>query len=121
MSSATNLVTDRLSFQQLGVKGVQERLLAIAETASSGTLVEIEHATGQHAALLAIEHAIRLHVLGPLGDYAFSYNLGADARVDGSVGIGAGEGLRGGSVRSARQRGAGVWRGDAWRNASGIR
>ncbi len=107
MSSATNLATDRLSFQQLGVKGVQQRLLAIAENAGSGTLVEIEDANGQHSALLAIEHAIRLHVLGPLGDYAFSYNLAADARVDGNVGNGVGEGHRGGSVRVRGNAGMG--------------
>ncbi len=108
MSSATNLVSDRLSLQQLSSLELQQRLLALTENASTVPLVEIEHAHGQHGALMGIEATIRMHVLGSLGDYAFAFNLGADARVDGNVGNGVGEGLRGGAVRVRGNAGLGL-------------
>jgi len=115
MNSAANPVVHRLSLTQLSETVLHERLAAIAAAADSlpasegpiGPLVDIDDAHGQDAALMGIVTSIRLHVKGPLGNYAFSYNVGADARIEGDVGNGVGEGLRGGSVRVRGNAGLG--------------
>jgi glutamate synthase domain-containing protein 3 len=62
-------------------------------------LIQITGAAGQTAALMAIRSPIRLHVIGPLGDYSLSYCNRCDIRVDGNGGHGIAEGLCGGSIR----------------------
>ncbi len=115
MSAAINPVVHRLSLDQLSESQLHARFAEIAAadelTTStvqpSNSLIEIDEARGQHGCLMAIASAVRLHVKGPLGNYAFSYNLAADARIDGDVGNGVGEGLRGGSVRVRGNAGLG--------------
>jgi formylmethanofuran dehydrogenase subunit C len=62
-------------------------------------LIQITGAAGQTAALMAIRSPIRLHIIGPLGDYSLSYCNRCDIRVDGNGGNGIAEGLTGGSIR----------------------
>jgi len=115
MNSAANPVVHRLSLAQLSETELHERLVVIAAASeflppsegSIGPLVEIDGAVGQDAVLMGIMSSVRLHVKGPLGNYPFSYNVGADARIEGDVGNGAGEGLRGGSVRVRGNAGLG--------------
>jgi len=95
----------RFSLDKLNDAVIREHFAALAD---SQTLIEIVDARGQDHALMAIEVPVRLHIIGPLGHYAFSYNLAADARVDGNVGNGVGEGLRGGSVRIRGNAGVGL-------------
>lgn len=118
MNAPVNLPIHRLSLDQHSEGELHARFAEIAaadELASNadhstqigGSLIEIEDARGQDAVLMAISSPVRLHVKGPLGHYAFAYNLAADARIDGDVGNGAGEGLRGGSVRVRGNAGLG--------------
>ncbi|MGV3483376.1 MAG: tributyrin esterase [Planctomycetaceae bacterium] len=118
MSASDHLPLYRLSLDQLSDAELHARLAEIAAadeagsktdhlTGAAGPLIEIEDAHGQDAALMAIASPVRLHVKGPLGHYAFAYNLSADARIDGDVGNGVGEGLRGGSVRVRGNAGLG--------------
>jgi len=79
----------------------------ISENGITGSMIEIIDVHGKDFALMAISNPVHLHVLGPLGHYGFSYNLAADARIDGDVGIGFGEGFRGGSVRVRGNAGIG--------------
>ena len=116
MNSAANPVVQRLSLTQLSETELHERLAAIVASTealtpsegSIGPLVDIDDAHGQDAVLMGIVSAVRLHVKGPLGHYPFSYNVGADARIEGDVGNGVGEGLRGGSVRVRGNAGLGL-------------
>tara|TARA_R110002049_G_scaffold4601_5_gene32087 strand:+ start:129645 stop:130406 length:762 start_codon:yes stop_codon:yes gene_type:complete len=72
------------------------------------TLVNITGADGQHSAMMRIEHALRMNVDGPLGDYAFAYNAAPDVRVTGAVGHGVGEGMSGGAIRVRGDAGHGA-------------
>ncbi len=63
------------------------------------TQIQILDADGQHAALMRLNHPVRIHVEGPLGDYAFAFNSEADVRVTGAVGHGVAEGMISGAVR----------------------
>lgn len=108
MNASAHPPIHRFSLLHVSETELRQKFAEIACEAVNGTLVEIEDASGQDSALMAIESPIRLHVKGPLGHYAFSYNLSADARVDGDVGNGAGEGLRGGSVRIRGNAGVGL-------------
>jgi methylamine---glutamate N-methyltransferase subunit B len=115
MNAAANPAIHRLSLDQLTERDLHQRLAAIAEAngsaeskeAKNSVLIEIYDVHRQDFSLMAIQAPVRLHVQGPLGHYAFSYNLGADARIDGDVGNGVGEGLRGGSVRVRGNAGLG--------------
>lgn len=70
--------------------------------------VHLSGAQGQHGALMRLDHSITLHVEGDLGDFAFAHNARVDARLSGSAGHGAGEGMRSGSVRLRQNAGAGT-------------
>lgn len=115
MNAAANPTIHRLSLDQLTEREMHQRLAAIAEAngsaeskeAKNSALIEIHDVHGQDFALMALQPPVRLHVQGALGHYAFSYNFGADARIDGDVGNGVGEGLRGGSVRVRGNAGLG--------------
>lgn len=63
------------------------------------TQIRVNDAEGQHAAMMRLNHAVRIHVFGPLGDYAFALNSEADIRLTGSVGHGVAEGMISGAVR----------------------
>lgn len=67
--------------------------------AAESPLIQITGAAGQTAALMAIRSRVRLHVVGPLGDYSLSYCNRCDVRVDGGGGHGIAECLGGGSIR----------------------
>lgn len=106
MSSASGLADYTLSLAELSDQQLRSRIAAIALShAASGAasanppLVRVEGATGQDSALMAIQSPVRLHVIGPLGDYALSYCSRCDVRIDGNGGNGIGECLGGGSIR----------------------
>jgi glutamate synthase domain-containing protein 3 len=113
MNAPSSHVVHRLSLDQYSESQLHARFAEIAVSeqhipssdstlsgmTTVGSLIEIEDARGQDSVLMGITAPVRMHVKGPLGHYPFSYNLAADARIDGDVGNGAGEGLRGGSVR----------------------
>lgn len=118
MNAPANLPVHRLSLDHLSDAELHAHFAQISaadelaakaghHAHSGGSLIEIEDVHGQDAALMAITSPVRLHVKGPLGHYAFAYNLAADARIDGDVCNGAGEGLRGGSVRVRGNAGLG--------------
>jgi formylmethanofuran dehydrogenase subunit C len=70
--------------------------------------VEVLGAAGQHAALMRIDHPVRLRVRGSLGDYAFALNARAIVKLYGDCGHGLGEGMSGGSVRVRGDAGHGA-------------
>ncbi len=61
--------------------------------------LHITGANGQHAAMMRLDHPVKIQVDGPLGDYAFAFNSQADIRLTGTVGHGVAEGMRSGAVR----------------------
>lgn len=70
--------------------------------------VHVSDATGQHSALMRLDHSIVLHVNGNVGDYAFAYNSRVDIRLSGGAGHGVGEGMRSGSIRVRQHAGCGA-------------
>ncbi|MCD0462521.1 GltB/FmdC/FwdC-like GXGXG domain-containing protein [Roseiconus lacunae] len=70
--------------------------------------VEIDDADGQHAALMRLNHPIKLRVNGSLGDYAFAHHRQVIVKVFGNVGHGVGEGMASGSVRIRGNAGHGA-------------
>ncbi|TWU35940.1 tributyrin esterase [Novipirellula artificiosorum] len=70
--------------------------------------IQVTDATGQHSALMRLDHPVRLHVDGQLGDYAFAFNRQADIRLTGSAGHGVGEGMASGAVRVRGRAGCGA-------------
>lgn len=72
------------------------------------TQIQISGASGQHAAMMRLEHQVRVHVDGPLGDYAFAFNSEADIRLTGSVGNGVADGMLSGAVRIRGDAGCGA-------------
>ena len=64
-----------------------------------GPLIRIEGARGQANALMAIRSAVRLHVIGSLGDYSLSLCSRCDVRIDGDGGHGVAECLERAVVR----------------------
>jgi hypothetical protein len=115
MSSASGIADYTLSLVELSDQQLRSRIAAIALSHSAGSpaganppLIRIEGASGQDGALMAIQSPVRLHVIGPLGDYALSYCSRCDVRIDGSGGNGVGECLGGGSIRFRGDVGHGV-------------
>lgn len=95
-----------LSMDDMSDQKLRTRIASISLSSSSGgnnsdegPLIQITGATGQTAALMAIGSHVRLHVIGPLGDYSLSYCNRCDVRVDGNGGHGVAECLCGGSIR----------------------
>lgn len=106
MSSAAGTADFILSLAELSEAKLRARIISIAlsfaGTSAEGAnppLIRIDGARGQANLLMALQSAVRLHVTGPLGDYALSYCSRCDVRVDGSGGHGVAEGLCGGSIR----------------------
>lgn len=95
-----------LSMDEMPDQKLRTRIARISLSSPSGgdstvepPLIQITGAAGQTAALMAIRSQIRLHVIGPLGDYSLSYCNRCDVRVDGDGGHGIAECLAGGSIR----------------------
>src|SRR5690606_15467984 len=106
MSSASGLADHTLSMVALSDQQLRARIAAIGmshsasgPTGANPPLIRIEGAAGQDGALMAVQSPVRLHVIGPLGDYALSYCSRCDVRIDGNGGNGVGECLEGGSFR----------------------
>ncbi len=70
--------------------------------------IQITGAAGQANALMRLNHPIRIHVEGPLGDYACAYNAQSDIRITGAAGNGVAEGIVSGAVRIRGDVGVGV-------------
>ena len=70
--------------------------------------VQLSGANGQHNSLMRLNHAVQVHVEGPLGDYAFAHSSQAEIRIDGSVGHGAAEGMTSGTIRVRGNVGVGT-------------
>ena len=107
MSSVSGSSDFVLSFDELSEPKIRTRIASIAlggshqHTPASGAppLIQIDGASGQPHALMAIRSAVRLHVTGSLGDYSLSYCSRCDVRVDGHGGHGVGECLSGAAIR----------------------
>ncbi len=80
----------------------------VSESDENLTEIQIDNAAGQHAAMMRLDHPVRLHVDGPLGDYAFAFNSQTDVRLTGSVGHGVAEGMASGAVRIRGDAGEGA-------------
>ncbi len=72
------------------------------------TQIQITGASGQHHALMQLNHPVRIHIDGPLGDYAFAFNREADIRLTGTVGHGVADGMISGAVRIRGNAGEGA-------------
>jgi glutamate synthase domain-containing protein 3 len=91
----------RFSMSAISPESLRQAISAVPLSGSDENLIEIQisDANGQHAALMRLDHPVRIHVDGPLGDYAFAFNAEADVRLTGSVGHGVAEGMISGAVR----------------------
>lgn len=65
-------------------------------------------ASGQHAAMMRLDHPVKIQIDGPLGDYAFAFNSQTDIRVTGTVGHGVSEGMCSGAIRVRGNAGVGA-------------
>lgn len=70
--------------------------------------VHISGANRQQAAMMRLDHPVKMQVDGPLGDYAFAFNSQADIRLTGNVGHGVGEGMHSGAIRIRGDSGVGA-------------
>jgi glutamate synthase domain-containing protein 3 len=84
------------------------RAVPVDENDEQLTQVQIVDADGQDAAMMRLDHPVRLNVEGPLGDYAFAFNARTDVRLTGSVGHGVGDGMRSGAIRIRGDAGDGA-------------
>lgn len=93
--------THQLSMKELTPQALFDAIHAVPISESDEKLpqIKITGVNGQHHALMRLDHPVRLHLEGPLGDYAFAFNSETDIRLTGSVGQGVGEGLISGAVR----------------------
>ena len=71
-------------------------------------IVKLTGLNCQHAALMRLDHAVRVEATGDLDDYAFAFNGQADVRLTGNVGHGVGEGMISGAVRIRGNAGCGA-------------
>lgn len=106
MSNESATYDHSLSLDDMSDQKLRTRLASIAlgksnisGDESQPPLIQVLGAVGQTAALMAIRSHVRLHVVGPLGDYSLSYCNRCDVRVDGNGGHGIAEGLLGGAIR----------------------
>ncbi|MCG8649425.1 MAG: hypothetical protein MI861_06315, partial [Pirellulales bacterium] len=90
----------RFSMSEQSSQSLHELIHAVPLSGSDEKLtqIQIEGVDGQHAALMRLNHPVRIHIEGPLGDYAFAFNAEADVRLTGSVAHGVAEGMRSGAV-----------------------
>lgn len=70
--------------------------------------LQVTGANRQHAAMMRVDNPVRIEVDGPLGDYAFAFNVQADVRITGAAGQGVAEGMRSGSIRVRGDAGVGA-------------
>lgn len=106
MSSAAGTADYTLSLAAFTDQKLRARIVGISLSHSASgpegrnpPLIQIDGACGQANVLMAIQSSVRLHVTGPLGDYALSYSNRCDVRVDGNGGHGIAECLSGGALR----------------------
>lgn len=99
-----------ISMAGLSAAQLNDVIHAVPLSDSDEELVQINvvGAAGQHAALMRLDHPVRLQVDGPLGDYAFAFNAQADTRLTGNVGMGVCEGMISGAVRIRGDAGDGA-------------
>lgn len=83
-------------------------LVPVPDNEGPLTEVLVTDAKGQHHALMRINHPVKIHVEGPLGDYAFAFADQVDVRLTGNVGHGVGEGMVSGAVRIRGDAGVGA-------------
>jgi glutamate synthase domain-containing protein 3 len=100
----------RLSMTNTTAAKLHEAIHAVPISESDEKLSQIKltGASGQHNALMRLDHPVRIHLEGPLGDYAFAFNAQADIRLTGAVGHGVGEGMISGAVRIRGDAGVGA-------------
>jgi len=79
-----------------------------AEVGDQMPRVQLAGAAGQHNALMRLDHPVRIHLEGSLGNFAFAHNAQADLRLTGSAGHGVAEGMVSGSVRVRGNVGVGA-------------
>ena len=98
------------SMSELSPRELHDAIHAVTPSESDEELVQINlsGASGQHAALMRLNHPVRLQIEGPLGDYAFAFNQDVDTRLTGDVGHGVGEGMMSGAVRVRGNAGDGA-------------
>ncbi|MEM9643841.1 MAG: tributyrin esterase [Planctomycetota bacterium] len=72
------------------------------------TEVTVNNLAGQHAALMRIDHPLRIEANGPLGDYAFAHHAQATVIMNGDAGAGLGEGMQSGILRVRGNAGVGA-------------
>jgi glutamate synthase domain-containing protein 3 len=70
--------------------------------------VQISGASGQANAMMRLNHPVRIHVDGALGDYAFAHCAQSDIRLTGSAGHGVAEGMISGTIRIRGNVGVGA-------------
>lgn len=101
---------NRFSLEELSLAELRSAIRGVPTGEDDEQLaqVQVTGLNGQHAALMRLDHPVRLLAEGPLGDYAFAFNSQADVRLTGSVGHGVGEGMNGGAVRIRGDAGAGA-------------
>lgn len=100
----------QFSMADLDPLALHEAIHAVPASDSDEELTQIRltGASGQAYALMRLHHPVRIHIDGPLGDYAFAFNAQADVRMTGSVGHGVGEGMISGAVRIRGNAGVGA-------------
>ena len=117
MSSDANLPQDdgekkihQLSMAELSPAELRTAIHSVecADEDEELVQIQIDGAAGQHAALMRLDHPVRLLIEGPLGDYAFAFNSQTDTRLTGNVGHGVGEGMMSGAVRIRGDAGDGA-------------
>ena len=110
--SAPAPANDAYEFSMADMNAAQlsAAIASVPLSESDEELVQINlvGAAGQHAALMRLNHPVRLQVDGPLGDYAFAFNAQADTRLTGNVGMGVCEGMISGAVRIRGDAGDGA-------------
>ena len=110
LDSVGNKPSHVLSMADLSARELHDAIHAVPAQDTDEELVEITitGADGQHAALMRLNHPVRLQIEGPLGDYAFAFNSQADTRLTGNVGHGVGEGMISGALRVRGDAGDGA-------------
>ncbi len=98
---ALSKMVHEISMAGLTQNELRKEIRSIQPSDDDEELTEIKllGANGQHSALMRLDHAVRLQIQGPLGDYAFAFNSQTDSRLVGNVGNGVGEGMISGAVR----------------------
>jgi glutamate synthase domain-containing protein 3 len=111
-SEVQNVVDQDYEFSMQELSDVQLRAairgVPLPDDRENLPKVEVHGADGQHAALMRIDHPVKLRVRGSLGDYALALNHQTIVKVFGHVGHGVAEGMTGGSVRIRGHAGHGA-------------